>query len=221
MNQQYNPIRILLADDHEIFREGFDTLLKKQNDIVQVGEATNGLELVQLTEKFNPDVILTDIQMPEMDGIEATKKISLSHPHIHIIALTMFEDEHYIVEMLECGAHGYLLKNSHKSEVFEAIRSVYRGETYYCKKTSAKLVQMIGSSRFDPFKHITKINFTPRETDIIILICKEFSNKEMADHLSLSIRTVEGYREKIQEKMKVKNTAGIVVYAIRHGLFKV
>src|SRR5450432_3489351 len=113
MNQQYNPIRILLADDHEIFREGFDTLLKKQNDIVQVGEATNGLELVQLTEKFNPDVILTYIQMPEMDGIEATKKISLSHPHIHIIALTMFEDEHYIVEMLECGARGYLLKNSH------------------------------------------------------------------------------------------------------------
>jgi DNA-binding NarL/FixJ family response regulator len=220
MNEKYNPIRIVLADDHDIFREGFDTLLKKQTDIIQVGEATNGAELVKLTDRVLPDVVLTDIQMPEMDGIEATKKITQKHPHIQIIALTMFNDDNYIIEMLESGARGYLLKNSHKSEVFEAIRSVYRNQTYYCKHTSAKLTEMIARSRFNPFKQVPKISFTPRETDIILLICREFSNKEMADKLQLSVRTIEGYREKIQEKMEVKNTAGIVVYAIRNGLFK-
>ena len=220
MNEKYNPIRIVLADDHDIFREGFDTLLKKQTDIIQVGEATNGVELVTLIDRVLPDVVLTDIRMPGMDGIEATKKITQKHPHIQIIALTMFDDDNYIIEMLESGARGYLLKNSHKSEVFEAIRSVYRNQTYYCKHTSAKLTEMIARSRFNPFKQVQKISFTPRETDIIILICRECSNKEMADQLHLSVRTIEGYREKIQEKMEVKNTAGIVVYAIRNGLFK-
>ena len=221
MNPTYNPIRIVLADDHDIYREGFDTLLKKQTDIIQVGEAANGAELVALTGRLLPDVVLTDIHMPVMDGIEATRRIAKAHPHIHILALTMHDDEDYIIKMLESSARGYLQKNAHKSEVFEAIRSVYRNETYYCKHTTAKLAHMIGRSHFDPSKHLQKIHFTPREHEIIQLVCKEYSNKDMAEKLNLSTRTVEGYRDKIQEKMKVKNTAGIVVYAIRNGLFKV
>ena len=216
----YAPVRILLADDHEMFREGFKTLIKKQPDIELIGEAEDGNELVKMAGELSPDVILTDIRMPGMTGIEATRKIIAQQPHMFIIALTMFDEEHLIVDMLESGAKGYLLKNAHKNEVFEAIKSVYKGDTYYCRETSAKLTQMIAKSRYNPHKDIAEVSFSGRELEIIRLICEELSNKEMAANLSLSVRTIEGYREKIQEKMKVRNTAGIVVYAIKKGIYK-
>lgn len=216
----YSPIRILLADDHEIFREGFNTLLNKQTDIELIGEAENGAELVKLTSQLLPDVILTDIKMPVMDGIEATRNIIAAHPHIYVIALTMFDDDRLIIDMLESGAKGYLLKNAHKNEVFDAIKTVNKGETYFCKHTSAKLVNLIAKSRYNPYKDMD-VSFSDKELEIIQLICKEFSNKEIAIHLNLSVRTIEGYRERIQEKMKVRNAAGIVVYAIKYGIYKI
>jgi len=219
-NHLYAPVRILLADDHEMFREGFKTLIKKQPDIELIGEAEDGNELVKMARELLPDVILTDIRMPGMTGIEATRKIIAQQPHMFIIALTMFDEEHLIVDMLESGAKGYLLKNAHKNEVFEAIKSVYKGDTYYCRETSAKLTQMIARSRYNPYKDPAEVSFNGRELEIIRLICEEFSNKEIAVKLTLSVRTIEGYREKIQEKMKVRNTAGIVVYAIKKGIYK-
>ncbi len=222
MNQQsYSPVRIILADDHEMFREGFKTLIKKQPDIELIGEAEDGKELVQLAGKLLPDVILTDINMPGMNGIEATKAIIAQHPHIFVIALTMFDDEHLIIDMLESGAKGYLLKNAHKSEIFEAIKAVHKGDTYYCRHTSAKLTQLIAKSRYNPYKESKQVIFNQREIEIIRLICEEFSNKEIALRLTLSVRTIEGYRERFQEKMKVRNGAGIVVYAIKNGIFKI
>jgi DNA-binding NarL/FixJ family response regulator len=217
----YAPVRIVLADDHEMFREGFKTLIKKQPDIELVGEAEDGSELLKITRALLPDVVLTDIAMPVMNGIEATRQIIAEYPHIFIIALTMSDDDHLIIDMLESGAKGYLLKNAHKTEIFEAIKTVYKGDTYYCRHTSEKLTHLIAKSRYNPYKEIPQESFSPRETDIIRLICEEYSNKEMADYLSLSVRTIEGYRERIQEKMRVRNGAGIVVYAIRHGIFKV
>ena len=214
------PINIILADDHEIFRDGFASLFKKPYGITLVAEARNGIQLVSLVETHNPDVVLTDIQMPDMDGIEATRIIASKFPHVGIIALSMFGDDYLVMDMLEAGAKGYLLKTAHKQEIIDAIRTVARNEPYYCSATSLKLAKLIASSRFHNNKGMDKPVFSEKETEIIRLICKECSNKDISESLHLSIRTIEGYREKIMEKTDARNIAGIVVYAIRHGIFK-
>jgi DNA-binding NarL/FixJ family response regulator len=215
----YAPIRVMIADDHEVYREGFRVMLKKPAEFEVVGEAEDGLELLELAGKLQPEVIVTDIKMPKLDGVQATRRITELYPHIGIIAISMFDDDHLIVAMLEAGARGYLLKNAGKNEVFEAIKTVYRQETYYCHHTSGKLAQMIAKSRFNPHRKRPKAEFNEKEKAVIRLICQEYSNKEMAAMLYHSVRTIEGYREKIQEKMGVRNTAGIVVYAIKNGIY--
>lgn len=221
MIKQTNQISIVIADDHELLRDGFRVMLKKYPDIKLLGEAENGKSLIDLVQKVKPDVVLTDIKMPEMDGIEATRMLLKKNPGIRIIALSMFDEENLIIDMLEAGARGYLLKNSHKDEIMDAIRLVHYGQTFYCKTTSAKLVSMIAKSKFNPHKKTPAPDFTEREIQIIKLVCEQLSNKEIADRLNLSVRTIEGYREKIQEKMEVKNTAGIVVYAIKKSIFQI
>jgi len=214
-------IRIVIADDHEIFRDGFQIMLKKQSDIELVGEAADGNELIEITGAMKPDVVLTDIKMPILNGIEATRIIKKKYPAVEVIALSMFDDDNLIIDMLESGAKGYLLKNTPKSEIIEAIKTVYNGEFYYCRTTSQKLIELMAQSNFNPYKEITKPEFSPRELEIIVLICQQATTKEIASTLFLSIRTIEGYREKIQEKMNVKNAAGIVVYAIKNGIFRI
>jgi DNA-binding NarL/FixJ family response regulator len=213
-------IRLIIADDHEIFRDGFKLMLSKFPEIMLVGEAANGRELLELTEKLNPDVILTDIKMPVMDGIEATKKIVELYPEKGIIGLSMYDDDELIIEMLEAGAKGYLIKNAGKDQIIEAIKTVYNDEPYYCRTTSNKLTQMIAKSRFNPYKKTAKAEFSEREKEIIACICDEMTNKEIGDNLFISVRTVEGHRLKILEKMNVKNTVGLVVYAIKNGIVK-
>lgn len=221
MDKAYSPVTLVIADDHEIFREGFRAMAKKFPEVKVIGEAENGKELVHLAERLKPDVVLTDIKMPEMDGIEATRQLLKLKPLIPVIALSMFDEDNLIVDMLEAGAKGYLLKNAHKDEIIEAIKAVSQGKTYYCKHTSAKLLQMIAKSKFNPYKKIPKPQFNEREIEVIRLICDQFSNKEIAEKLNLSIRTIEGYREKIVEKMEVHNTAGIVVFAIKTSIYKI
>ena len=216
----YMPIDIILADDHEIFRDGFAVMLNKIPEINLIGEAANGDELIKLARELKPDVIVTDIKMPVMDGIEATKQIKKEFPGLGIIALSMFDEEELIVDMLEAGAKGYLLKNAYKEEIIAAVKSVNKDEPYYCRNTTNKLAQMIARSNFNPYKTVTRPEFSERETAIIRLICREFSNKEIAEELSLSKRTVEGYRENILQKIDAKNSVGIVVYAIKHKIFE-
>jgi DNA-binding NarL/FixJ family response regulator len=158
--------------------------------------------------------------MPVMDGIEATKKIIEHFPGIGIICLSMYDDDELIIEMLEAGAIGYLIKNAGKEQITEAIRTVYNNEPYYCKTTSHKLTKMIAKSRFNPYKKNSKVEFSEREKEIIELICEQFTNKEIGDKLFISVRTVEGHRLKILEKMNVKNTVGLVVYAMKNGIVK-
>jgi DNA-binding NarL/FixJ family response regulator len=213
-------IKLVIADDHEIFRDGFKLMLSKFPEIILVGEAGNGRELLELIEKEDPDVILTDIKMPVMDGIEAAKKIVELYPDKGIIGLSMYDDDELIIEMLEAGAKGYLIKNAGKDQIIEAIKTVYNDEPYYCKTTSHKLTQMIAKSRFNPYKKTEKAEFSEREKEIIACICDEMTNKEIGDKLFISVRTVEGHRLKILEKMNVKNTVGLVVYAIKNGIVK-
>ncbi|HVM88904.1 MAG TPA: response regulator transcription factor [Puia sp.] len=213
-------ISLVIADDHEIFRDGLVLMLSKDKDIMLKGQAENGIELVQLVKEKRPDVILTDIKMPRMDGIQATKALLKENPEQKIIALSMFDEENLIIEMLEAGAKGYLLKNADKREIIEAIEQVYEGNSYYCKHTSAKLARMIVKSSFNPYKKAEKITFTERETEIIKLTCQQLTAQQIGERLFLSKRTVEGYRTKILEKMNVKNTAGVVIYALKHGLIE-
>ena len=213
-------IDIVLADDHEIFRDGFRVMVKKIPNINLVGEASNGEELISITRALQPDVIITDIKMPVMDGIEATRQLSEMYPQTGIIALSMFDEDNLIVDMLEAGARGYLLKNAQKEEILAAVRTVYNKQTYYCQNTTAKLAQMIANSNYNPNKKSIKPVFSDKELLVIKLICQEFSNKEIAEKLNLSKRTVEGYREKILEKINAKNTVGIVVFAIKYKIYE-
>lgn len=221
MSTTYNPIRIILADDHEIFRDGFIDLLKKQEEIVLVGEAADGKQLLEQADRLRPDVILTDIKMPVMDGIEATRILAERLPQVYVIALSMFNDDNLVSDMMEAGARGYLLKNAHKTEILEAIKAVHNHEMYYCRQTTAKLIQQLARSKSGLYKEPLLPKFTDKERTIITMICGQASNHEISEALHISVRTIEGYRKRIQEKMKVRNTAGIVVYAIRNGLYKV
>jgi DNA-binding NarL/FixJ family response regulator len=214
-------IRIVLADDHELFRDGFSVMIKKQPDIDLIAEAENGEELLVLVKKLQPEVIITDIKMPKMGGIEAMHQLKKTFPHIGVIALTNYNEENLIVEMLEAGAKGYLLKSANKEEIVEAIKTVYKDKTHYCHETNAKLAQLIAKSSFNPYRKTKKLLFNERETSIIKLICGGFTNKEIAAQLFLSKRTIETHRENILDKIDEHSTAGVVVYAIKHGIYKV
>jgi DNA-binding NarL/FixJ family response regulator len=211
-------IRLVIADDHEIFRDGMALMLSKQQDVVLAGQAENGRELLKLVDDVHPDVVMTDIKMPVMDGIEATKLLLQKNPDLKIIALSMFDEENLIVDMLEAGAKGYLLKNADKQEILDAISNVYEDKTYYCRHTSAKLASLIVKSKFNPHKKTEPVSFNEREKEIVRMICQQCTTQEIGQKLFLSKRTVEGYRTKILEKMHVKNTAGVVIFALRHHL---
>lgn len=213
----HGTIKVIIADDHEIFRDGLKLMLQKQPDIQLLAEAEDGKELIEKTEQLKPDVVITDVKMPRMDGASATRYLTEHCPDIGIIALTMFDEEEQIIEMLESGAKGYLLKNADKNEIKEAIQSVYEQTPYYCKHTSHRLAQLVAKSKFNPYRQKPKLEFTDREKEIISYICDGITNKEIAEKIFLSVRTVEGLRMKIMEKMNVKNTAGIIIYAIKNG----
>jgi two-component system, NarL family, response regulator NreC len=213
-----NSITLLIADDHEIFRDGLALMLSKQENLILAGQAADGQELLRLVELHHPDIVLTDIKMPLLDGISATRILLRENPGLKIIALSMFEEENLIVEMLEAGAKGYLLKNADKKEILDAILTVSEGNIFYCKHTTARLASMIVKSKFDFQKKSPGTLFTQRERDIIRLICRQNTAQEIGDLLFISKRTVEGYRTRILEKMDAKNTAGVVVFALRNNL---
>jgi DNA-binding NarL/FixJ family response regulator len=201
-----------------MFREGIRMLMEQESKFEIVGEAGNGDELIRVMETTKADIVITDIEMPVINGIMATKEIKNKHPHSGVIALTMFGDDHLIVEMLDAGANGYLLKSTRKQELIDAIEAVYGGGSYFCNSTSLRLSKMIAQTRLGE-KH-NETTFSKKEIEIIKLICEQYASKQIAEMTNLTPRTVEKYRDYIMEKTNSKNMVGIVVYAIRHGLFK-
>ncbi|MGC4038372.1 MAG: response regulator transcription factor [Chitinophagaceae bacterium] len=220
IQSQLRTIRVLIADDHLLLREGLQKLLKGFSEINIAGTAENGEELIHKTEQLEPDIIFADIQMPVMDGIAATRIIHQRFPATGVIALTMYDDDTQIIGMLEAGAKGYLQKNASKQELHDAIHSVYEGNNYYCRKTNSRLAELIAKSKFNPSRIPEVPQFSTRDLEVIRLICCEYSNKQIAAAMNLSVRTIEGRRDKIQEKMNVTSTAGLVVYAMRRGLYR-
>jgi DNA-binding NarL/FixJ family response regulator len=209
------PIQLAIADDHEIFREGLSLFIKKIPDFYLSGEARNGVELLSLLKSQKVDIVLMDIRMPEMNGLEATKIVRNEFPAIKVIALTMFDDEQNILNMYHAGISGYLLKNTNRIQFEEAIRSVYNGGTYFSNDATFHLLKNAAKEKDPDFEPLNE-----REKEIIKLLCKQYSSKEIADKICLSTRTVEGYRFKIMKKINVKNHSGIVLYALKNGLIE-
>lgn len=219
MYEAYSTIKVVIADDHEIYRDGFRSLLQNNDEIELVAEAGNGVSLLEITKMNNPDVVLTDIKMPVMDGIEATRKLNEEFPHIPIIALTMFDEDHYIFDMLSAGARGYVLKDAHKSEILNAIKTVNKNQSYFCKATHLKIGRLIANKLFDPKNNKIMMPLSDREKQILRLVCAQKSNKEISKVLKISVRTVEGFRTILLEKTQSQNMAGLVVFAMRYGIY--
>lgn len=209
------PIRVLLADDHTVVREGLRILLEQQVDIAVVAEAADGREAVQMAEEHTPDVIMMDVAMPNMNGIEATRRIIAVRPDTNIVILSMHNDESYVLQSLRAGARGYLLKDSPRADVLEAVRAAAAGRPYLSRKVSALLqedyVSQLRSKNLDDSWDL----LTDREREILQLLAEGRQNKEVATLLNISPTTVETHRGHILRKLGLHGTADLVLYAVR------
>jgi two-component system response regulator NreC len=212
------PIKIVIADDHTIFRSGLNMLLNSEPDITVVGEAEDGAVAVELAQKLSPDVILMDIGMPTLNGIEATEKIKELDPQIRILVLTMHRSDDYFFKMLEAGASGYILKGAETNELINAVRSVALGDVFLYPSMARYLVKEYLSRAEEPSSPSSKL--TKRETEILGMIAEGFTSKEIADKLVLSPSTVHSHRANLLQKLHLSSRHELVQYAIKHGLLK-
>ncbi len=212
-------LRIMLADDHELYLDGLKGLFSNQQRYKIVGTAGNGKELIQLAESLRPQILLTDLRMPLVDGTSAIRKLKQKIPAMQCLVLTGYDNENYLLDALEAGAIGYINKQMPKELLFEAIEQASHGRPYFCNTTSAKMLRLISKSPYNPFSKEEGITFGPTEKNIIQLLCEDLNTHEIADRLFLSRRTVENNRSKIMRKMEVRSSVGVAVYAIKHGLY--
>jgi two-component system, NarL family, response regulator NreC len=205
--------RILLADDHAVVRQGFKLILGAQSDMEIVGEAGNGREAVELAGQLNPDIVVMDVAMPELNGIEATRRLIAANPHIRVIALSMHKDSVYVREILRAGARGYLLKDSGADDLVKAIRAVAGGESYLSPAVSNAVLD-------DYRKHVTNPVdlLSSREREVLQMLAEGKTNKEIAVVLNLSVYTVDAHRGRIMEKLNLHSINELVRFALRNGL---
>jgi DNA-binding NarL/FixJ family response regulator len=206
-------IRILLADDHAVVRQGFKMILGAEPDMEIVGEAANGREAVALAEEVRPDVVVMDVAMPELNGIEATRRLAASVPHARVLALSMHKDSVYVREILRAGARGYVLKESIAGDLVKAVRAVAAGEGYLSPAVSNAVLD-------DYRRHVTNPidPLTSREREVLQMLAEGKTNKEIAAVLSLSVYTIDAHRGRIMEKLNVHSINELVRFAVRNGL---
>ena len=210
-------IRIIITDDHQLFRNGLKILLNAFPDFEVVGDALNGHEFIEIIKNTNAEIALMDINMPEMDGIEATRRGLKINPKINVIALSMYGEEEYYYKMIDAGAKGFLLKDSNINEVREAILTVIKGGSYFSQELLYNVIQKIKHRE----NEIKMANLSKREKEILIKICEGLSNQEIADTLFISKRTVDKHRANLLSKTNSKNTASLILYAIRNKLIQI
>lgn len=210
-------IRIIITDDHQLFRNGLKILLNSFPDFEVAGEASNGHEFLEIIKDTKAEIALMDINMPEMDGIESTRKGLKINPEINVIALSMYGEEEYYYKMIDAGAKGFLLKDSNINEVREAILTVIKGGSYFSQELLYNVIQKIKHRE----NEIKTANLSKREKEILIKICEGLSNQEIADTLFISKRTVDKHRANLLGKTNSKNTASLILYAIRNKLIEI
>lgn len=208
--------RILIADDHAIVRTGLRALLKGEADLDLVGEASNGEEALRLVESLHPDILVLDLSMPDMDGIQVTKRIQSASPDVRILILTVHEDEALLREAIRAGAAGYILKHAAEAELISAIHTVQMGNIYVHPKLIQSLLGEPKKSNYTTPK--PEEILTPRELDVLNRIVQGYTNRQIAEELKLSVRTVEGYRANMTAKLGLSSRAELVRYAREHGL---
>lgn len=210
-------IRILLADDHRITRQGLRSLLEKQADFEVVGEAENGREALEMLEKWQPDVVIMDVTMPDLNGVEATRRIASKHPDVRVVALSMHSDTMFVSEMLRSGASGYLLKDCAFEELTRAIRAVMDDKTYLSPAISGVVVE-------DYLHRLSKAGsggdevLSDREREVLQLMAEGRSTKQIATKLHVSVKTIETHRRQIMNKLDIHTVAELTKYAVRKGL---
>lgn len=213
-----NKIKIAIADDYKIFRDGLKVGLSADDRLEVIMEADNGEDLMKALETFAPDVILMDLKMPIMDGMEATKEVRKKYPAMKVLIVTMYEDDKFIIHLMENGANGYLLKNAEPEEIKKSIFAVYENGYYFNDLVNrALLKKLVLKNNFKPSFN-QNVELTERELQVLKLICEEKTAVEIGKEIFLSPRSVEGIRQRLIEKIGVRNTAGLVMFAIKNGL---
>jgi DNA-binding NarL/FixJ family response regulator len=214
-------IRVLVVDDHTIVRDGICALLRLAGDIEVVGEAANGREALEMVKKLLPDVVLMDIAMPNMDGLEATRRIHKEFPGVKVLVLTQYDDKEYVFPVIEAGASGFLSKTAGSSDLVSGIRSVYRGDSFLSPAAAKFLIEDYQQEanlrkEQDPYKQLTD-----REREILKLLAEGYNTREIADMLVISVKTVEGHKTNLMSKLDIHNRTDLVKYALRKGIITV
>lgn len=210
-------VNILIADDHKMIRDGLKAMLEADKSLHVAAEAKTGLEAQELCRSNEIDLVIMDLNMPDPNGIEATRRIKEEFPDIKVLALTMMQEDEHIRRMLEAGASGYIFKNSGSEELMEAIRTVVSGD-YYFSEDAKKAIMMDLVESGGKRKPSGVDDVTDREVEVLKLICKEMTNAEIAEELHISVRTVDAHRRNLLQKTGARNTAGLVRYAFEKGL---
>ena len=213
-----NAISVLIADDHTLFREGIKSILKEETDIKVEIEAGSGEEIMEKLEKQNIDIILMDIDMPQMDGVMATRKVKEKFPATKVLILSGYNDLKYILEVMRAGASGYLVKDAENLDLANAIKTLAQGNAYYSQSIAGKLSEYLRELQIKSTFPSLDVSLTNREKEILQLIAREFTNQEIADQLFISTNTVFTHRKNLLKKFNARNTAGLIKYAAEYGL---
>ncbi|MFP3869662.1 MAG: response regulator [Syntrophobacteria bacterium] len=215
MEQQH---RIIIAEDHTILREGLRALLSSKPNLEVVGEAEDGLEAIRTTVQLLPDLVIMDLSLPKMNGMEAAKEIKRSHPQIKVLALTVHKAEEYIFAGLQAGIDGYILKDATSGELLTAIKSVLAGKRYICPGVSEKVIEGYIEGRKTVKTRSSWDTLTQREREILKLIAEGYKNKEIAEHLCISVKTIEKHRSNLMRKLDLHSASALTGYAMEKGL---